>query len=52
MYAHIFGTKEKGFELHVTTDSSLNSAIKVEWHATKASAKKSAKEQGLKPWNY
>ena len=52
MYAHIYGSKAKGFSIYLTIDASLV-GVDVAWHtATKAEAKAYAKARGAVPYNY
>ena len=50
-YAHIFGSKAKGFYLHICGASIVGSRP-VGHYATKAEAKAAAKALGATPYNY
>lgn len=50
-YAHIFGSKAKGFDLHICGVSLVGSSP-VGHYATKAEAKAAAKAFGATPYNY
>lgn len=50
-YAHIFGSKAKGWTLYVC-GASIVGAQAVGWYVSKADAKKAAKENNATPYNY
>lgn len=50
-YAHIFGSKAKGWSLFIC-GASIVGAQPVAWYASKADAKACAKALGAMPYNY
>jgi hypothetical protein len=51
-YAHIFGSKAKGFELLISKSADIRDAAKAGQYATKAEAKRAAQKFGATPYNY
>ncbi len=50
-YAHIFGSKAKGWRLYICGPSIVGEKA-VSYHASKAAAKAAAKALGATPYNY